>query len=353
MGNPAGVRRDFAALEERRMEAARLLKEGLSQSEVARVVGVHRQSVSRWARELEQSGMRGLRKAKHTGRRAKLSSAQLRRIEHALKRGPEAFGFATGLWTASRVRDLIEYRSGVRYHEDHVWRILRKLNWTCQRPTGKALERDEQAIRQWKKYRWPKIKKKRSANGAPSSSSTKTDWSERPHRVRTWAPRGQTPVLQYHFNWKVLSASAGITWWNFYFRLYPTTICAPQVVDFLGHLPRHLAGKLLRCGDGLPAHRARSVSDFHQRSVVGLQSSGCRVTPLNSIQWSTSGVTGSSMNCPTSVPATSSSSAVMPDAICPRDFIQLSRHARRALARMRRRPTLVMAFWEQAELFPL
>jgi len=80
--------------------------------------------------------------------------------------------------------------------------------------------------------------------------------------VRTWAPRGQTPVLQYHFNWKVLSAAAGITWWNFYFRLYPTTIRAPQVVDFLGHLLRHLPGKLLVVWDGLPAHRARLVSEF-------------------------------------------------------------------------------------------
>ena len=57
MGNPAGVRRNFTALEQRRMEAARLLREGLSQSEVARTVGVHRQSVSRWARELAQSGV--------------------------------------------------------------------------------------------------------------------------------------------------------------------------------------------------------------------------------------------------------------------------------------------------------
>lgn len=175
MGNPAGVRRNFAALEERRMEAARLLKQGLSQSEVARRVEVHRQSVSRWARELEQFGMRGLRQAKHTGRPAKLSLAQLRTIERALKRGPEAFGFATGLWTASRVRELIEVRTGVRYHEDHVWRILHKLNWSCQRPTGKALERNEQAISRWKKYRWPQIKKKHAASGAPSSSSTKAD----------------------------------------------------------------------------------------------------------------------------------------------------------------------------------
>ena len=175
MGNPAGVRRDFAALEERRMEAARLLREGLSQSEVARRVGVHRQSVSRWVRELEQSGVRGLCRARRSGRPPKLSAAQLRDIERALKRGPETFGFATGLWTASRVRDLIEYRTGVRYHEAHVWRILRKLNWTCQRPVGRALERDEQAIQKWKKYRWPRIKKKRSASGAPSSSSTKAD----------------------------------------------------------------------------------------------------------------------------------------------------------------------------------
>ena len=175
MGNPAGVRRDFAALERRRMEAARLLRQGFSQSEVARRLEVHRQSVSRWARELEQSGVRGLRKAGHTGRPPKLSLAQLRDLERALKRGPEAFGFASGLWTAARVRDLIEYRTGVRYHQDHVWRILRKLNWTYQRPAGKALERDEQAIRQWKKVAWPRIKKKPSARGARASSSTKSD----------------------------------------------------------------------------------------------------------------------------------------------------------------------------------
>jgi len=96
------------------MEAARLLRQGLSQSAVAREVGVHRQSVSRWARELEQCGVRGLRKAKRSGRPAKLTAAQLRDLERALKRGPEALGFDTGLWTASRVRELIEYRTGVR-----------------------------------------------------------------------------------------------------------------------------------------------------------------------------------------------------------------------------------------------
>jgi transposase len=175
MGNPAGVRRDFGALEQRRMEGARLLKQGVGQSEVARRLGVHRQSVIRWARQLTQSGVAGLKKAGRAGRKPRLSVVQLRAIERGLQRGPETLGYTTGLWTTGRVRELIEYETGVRYHEAHVWRILRKLNWSCQRPTGKALERNEQAIRQWKKYRWPQIKKKRSASGAPSSSSTKVD----------------------------------------------------------------------------------------------------------------------------------------------------------------------------------
>src|ERR1019366_5349030 len=165
MGNPAGVRRDFEALERRRMKAAELLRQGVSQSEVARRLGGHRQSVIRWARRLAHSGKAGLKKAGRAGRKPRLSGAQLKQIEHALKRGPEALGYATGLWTASRGRELIEDRCGVRYHQAHVWRILRQLGWSCQRPSGRALERDEEAIRYWKRVGWPRIKKKGSASG--------------------------------------------------------------------------------------------------------------------------------------------------------------------------------------------
>jgi transposase len=160
MGNPAGVRRDFEALEARRMEAARLLRQGVSQSEVARRLEVHRQSVIRWARQLAQAGRVGLKKAGRAGRKPRLTLDQLKRLQQALKRGPEASGYASGVWTTSRVRALIEEQCGVRYHEAHVWRILRKLGWSCQRPSGRALERDEPAILHWKKVQWPRLKKK-------------------------------------------------------------------------------------------------------------------------------------------------------------------------------------------------
>jgi transposase len=173
MGNPAGVRRDFQALEQRRLRAARLLKRGVHQSEVARRVGAHRQSVSRWAQQLEEIGLSGLRKAGRAGRKPRLSPEDLKKIERGLKRGPEALGYETGLWTSWRVAHLIEQECGVGYHASQAWRILRQLGWSPQRPVGRALERDEEAIQRWKKERWPEIKKKPKKRAAPSSSSTK------------------------------------------------------------------------------------------------------------------------------------------------------------------------------------
>ena len=166
MGNPAGVKRDFDALERRRFKAFGLLKKGLSEAEVAREVGVHRQSVNRWAEQIEEQGRQGLRQAGRAGRKSRLSEADRKQLETGLKRGAEALGYETNLWTLDRVAELIERDFGVKYHAGHVSWVLKKLGWSCQRPTGKALERDEPAIKRWQKRRWPELKKKPSGSGA-------------------------------------------------------------------------------------------------------------------------------------------------------------------------------------------
>jgi transposase len=175
MGNPAGVKRDFDELERRRLKAAKLLSQGMKEAEVARQVGAHRQSVNRWAQELKSGGPDALKKAGRAGRKPKLSESDLSRIEQGLKLGPEAMGFETGLWTAKRVAKLIERECGVRYTAGHVWRILGELGWSCQRPAKRALERDEKAIRRWKRQRWPELKKTPQIKAKRSSSSTKAD----------------------------------------------------------------------------------------------------------------------------------------------------------------------------------
>jgi len=142
-------------------------------------------------------------------------------------------------------------------------------------------------------------------------------------------------VLQYHFTWKVLSAAAGITWWNFYFRLYRRTIRVAEVIDFLGHLLRHLAGKLLVVWDGLPAHRGRVVKEFvaAQHERLATEQLPAYAPELNPVEY----IWGYWKH------------HELPN-FCPRDFSHLSYHARRALRRMRRRPPLVRSFWRQAQL---
>ena len=94
-----------------------------------------------------------------SGAQTQVSAAQLAGLERLLKDGPEVLGYETGLWTLPRVRKLIEQQYGVRYNPSQVWRILRQLNWSCQRPSKRALERKEPAIRRWKRVEWPRIKK--------------------------------------------------------------------------------------------------------------------------------------------------------------------------------------------------
>ena len=173
MGNPAGVRRNFDALEKRRLEAMRLLDQGLNQSEVARRVNVVRQTVARWAKDRREYGLEALRKAGRAGRKPKLTEKDRRRLEQRLLEGPERLGYETPLWTCPRVADLIEREFGIRYHSGHVWKLLIALGWSPQRPTGRARERNEEAIRQWRQKTWPTIKKKRASKGGRSSWSTR------------------------------------------------------------------------------------------------------------------------------------------------------------------------------------
>jgi len=143
---------------------------GVQPAEVARRLQVSRTSVWRWGQALDANGRRALRKAPRTGRPPQLTDAEKKRLVVALEAGALVQGYATDLWTLSRVGKLIEKISGKRYSESGVWRLLKGLNFSCQRPSGRAIKRDEQAIRHWKTKRWPTLKKTAPNKAEPSSS---------------------------------------------------------------------------------------------------------------------------------------------------------------------------------------
>jgi transposase len=138
-----------------------------------------------------------------------------------------------------------------------------------------------------------------------------------------------------NFNWNLLSAIAGITHWTFYFRMYPGTIKSPQVVDFLGHLQRQIPKKLTVIWDGLSAHRSRLVKDY----VAGAQGR-ILIEPLPAYAPELNPVEYVWSYC---------KQHELPN-FCPEDFTQLSEFARKRLRSMQRRPKIIRACWQQAEL---
>ena len=86
--------------------------------------------------------------------------------------------------------------------------------------------------------------------------------SERPTHARTWAPKGQIPILQYSFNWKQLSLIAGATVTSFYVRFFPGAIKGLQLIEFLKALLQQIKDRPLVPWDGLPTHRSRLVRDY-------------------------------------------------------------------------------------------
>jgi transposase len=160
-------------MERRRKQAGRLFGQGKSQADVARELAVSRQSVSRWHAEWQSGGSGALRAAGRAGRLPHLGPAELRRVERRLEKGPAGNGYPTDMWTIQRVAEVIESETGVAYHPGHVWRVLRQMGWSRQRPARRAVERDDEAIGNWVKTEWPRIKKTPDGGRPGSASRTK------------------------------------------------------------------------------------------------------------------------------------------------------------------------------------
>jgi transposase len=134
---------------------------------------VSRQAASVWFALWQQGGDEALKLSERTGRHPKLSDEQLATVEAVLLQGAQASGYGTEVWTLQRVAEVIAQRAGVVYHPGHVWRLLRYMGWSRQRPARRAKERDEAAIEHWVKATWPALKRGPTASGAGSSSKTR------------------------------------------------------------------------------------------------------------------------------------------------------------------------------------
>ena len=125
-------------LESRRRLAAKMLAKGKGIREVARQIGAAPSSVKRWKDALEDGGTDALKAKPHTGRPSRLSRQQRTQLRKILHKGPRASKLRTDYWTCGHVGKIIRRTFGIRYHPDHVSRILRALGWKYRKAKSKT-----------------------------------------------------------------------------------------------------------------------------------------------------------------------------------------------------------------------
>lgn len=159
--------------------------------------------------------------------------------------------------------------------------------------------------------------------------------SEKCPLTRTWGRKGHTPVIQQSFTWKQMSAIAGLSWWRFYFRFVDGAVRSAQIIEFLSALKRQIRRKLLIVWDGVGAHKSRQVREWLEQqngriAIAFLPPYAPELNPVEAI-W-----------------AYLKKHEIAN--LCPSTLTEVSNFARRRLKSMQRRPSLIRAFWQQAEL---
>jgi transposase len=257
-------------LERRRTRAVQALERGESPTTIAHVLGVHVASIHRWRRMARSPG--GLAAIEQTGPRPRLDDSQLQQLEALLLQGAKHHGWRNELWTASRVATLIERHFHIRFHPEHVRKILhRRLHWTSQKPRRKARERDDKEIERWKDDDFRRIIREAFERRAHLAFLDESGFQLNPSVRRTLAPRGQTPILEAWDRRDRISAISCITLSpvlarpGLYFHLLPDneTVHGEEVVEFLKQLRAQLGGPFTVIWDRHRIHsKAKVVKEY-------------------------------------------------------------------------------------------
>lgn len=250
-------------LERRRTRAVQAVADGASRRTVATVLGVHSKTIAGWVRAAHQPG--GSAATPQPGPTPGLTAADLRHLGDLLAKGAKAHGWHNELWTAARVARLIEREFDLAYHPEHVRKILkRRLGWTSQKPRRKARERNDPEVARWVGDEFPRIVREAFRRRAHLVFLDESGFFLTPTVRRTFAPRGQTPVLATWDRRDRLSAISAITVSpvaarpNLDFEVFDHTVRAEQVVAFLADLHRRL-GSLTVVGDRGAIHDRAGV----------------------------------------------------------------------------------------------
>jgi transposase len=253
-------------LEELRVRAVMRVEAGESPEAVIRALGFSRARIYEWIARYREGGLDALKAKPLHGRPPVLNGKQVRWIYQAVtEKDPRQFQFEFALWTVAMIREVIRRHLGVRLSRVSVWRLLKKLGLTPQRPLHRAYQQDPEAVRVWIEEEYPRIRAEAKRQGAEIYFGDEAGVRSDCHAGTTWAPRGQTPVVRRtgaRFGLNMISAISARG--SLRFMIVKGRMTAGKFCEFLQRLLHKARRPVYLIVDGHPAHRAAQVKRFVQ-----------------------------------------------------------------------------------------
>jgi transposase len=250
-------------LTELRKRGVSAVQDGQPATLVAKVLGVHKSTLFGWLARYRQGGWHALDARKRGGRPPKLTPKMMEWVYDTVLKDPRQLKFPFALWTSVMVAELIWRQFHIRLSKASVCRLLNQLGFTPQRPLWRAFQQDARLAERWVKEEYPKIhalaRKQKADIFFADEAGVRSDF----HSGRTWAPRGQTPIVATtgaRFGCNMISAVSPRGAMRF--MLVEGRFTSDVFVNFLKRLIHNWPRPLFLIVDGHPVHRSAAVSRF-------------------------------------------------------------------------------------------
>jgi transposase len=252
-------------LEALRLRAVRGCELGFTEADVANLLGVCRETVSRWWSAYARDGLPALpqdRTGRPTGTGRTLSDQQAQQIQTRLNgHSPEDLGIPAPLWTRRAVQQLIQKELGIAMPVRTVGAYLHRWGYTAKRPRRHAKKQDPEEIRRWLEETYPAIEQRAEEEHAEIHWCDETGVGADEHPACGYAPEGEpvtmaVPDPHIRMNQVSTITNTGVV----RFMTYDRTMNAALFLVFLGRLLRSTTGKLFVIVDRLRAHKTPEVT---------------------------------------------------------------------------------------------
>lgn len=247
-----------------RMQAVKMVREGLSATAVAKHFEVTARAVFQWLSDFATGGQNALQAKEGAGRPPKVSPEQMKWVADTVRdRTPDQLRFEFGLWTLRIIGQLIERQFNMTLSLPTLGKLMKQLGFTPQRPVFRAYEQDATLVQRWHQEDFPRLQARAKALGAvimfADEASMRTDY----HAGTTWAPRGCTPVVRatgQRVSVNMISAIS--TTGTLHFMMVDGYGTAAIFIDFLRHLMLGATRPIILVVDGHSIHKSGEVKAF-------------------------------------------------------------------------------------------